>query len=57
LALQIGDLFLSVGDQLLRLGDLLFGLDDLSPKSLVLFAELLVVSLQLLEIEWAPRGT
>jgi hypothetical protein len=51
LALQIGDLFLSVGDLLLRFGDLLFGLGDLSPKPFDLFAELLVLSLQLLPVE------
>jgi hypothetical protein len=44
LALQIGDLLLLVSDPLLRLG-------DLSPKPFVRFAELLVLSLQLLPVE------
>jgi hypothetical protein len=44
LALQIGDLLLLIGDPLLRL-------DDLSPKPFVLFAELLILSLQLLPVE------
>jgi hypothetical protein len=57
LALQIGDLLLLIGDLFLSVGDLLLRLGDLSPKPFVLFSESLVLSLQLLRVEWAPLGT
>jgi hypothetical protein len=55
--LPAGQLALQIGDLLLAIGDLLFGLSGLLPKPLVLFSELVVLSLQLLPVEWAMLGT